>query len=88
MLFRFYVIESSLSPGNNGLEVGDLLLSIEGLGLRGMTHEQIVERMRSFPPESTAQLTISRPKTHPLFRRYRGKLLYNLLIPLRTENKF
>jgi len=57
---------------NDGLEVGDLLLSIDGLGLRGFSHEQIVERLRSFPPESTADLTISRPKSHLLFRRYLG----------------
>ena len=60
-----------LSTGG-AVEVGDLLLAIDGTGVRGFSQEQVVQRLRAFPVESVAELTLSRPRSHPLFRRYRG----------------
>ena len=63
-------------PSGGALEVGDLLLSIDGLGLRGFTHEQVVQRLHNYPVNAEATLTISRPSNSQFLRSFRGKLAF------------
>ena len=73
-----YVIVSVYKGGTGdmaGLQPGDVILSVDGRPLKGMTHDYIVKNLLRGKPGSMVTLELERNGERMIFRVLRGKVV-------------